>query len=171
MRQATPSPAPHRASPPERSALGRMFNWAALFHLAGLAELKRFPSAAQKDHAMRQIAMGRIGGVGGFVTRPIVLVLLSLLAPVVLLKWNPWGSFLRNPRVASLIYSFICVVIVLGLFYWVHRPLCARYLRRYLAEIGVPICSICGYDLAKVPESSKVCPECGAAFVIGLTQK
>jgi hypothetical protein len=46
--------------------------------------------------------------------------------------------------------------------YYVKRNRIRRYVRRKLAEIGVPVCRNCGYDLRGQVEPR--CPECGTPF-------
>ncbi len=164
---------------PARSALGRLWLTSFVVHTLDLPEWKMFPSEAERRRAIADAAYGRMPGIVGGVSRPGPLALgCVILLVVVFVGLSP-----LTPRILPFHWHAVLSLVVYftagGVFVWfVHRPAVARFLRGRLADLGVPICRGCGYDLrgqvapaveGETPStlderSDGRCPECGAGW-------
>lgn len=120
-------------------------------------ELNRFDSAAQAREAWNS-ALSREVKVYAFA----VGVGVALWIIVMALYFEPLS---RRLGLGSTWLSYSPPVIVLLIFaivVWLRRQRIRRTLRERLAQSGVPVCIVCGYDLRgqTVPR----CPECGRPF-------
>lgn len=124
-----------------------------------LPELDLFETRAQRDAAFRRATAGTFASLRfwGF----FVAVVVSFTAVE-----RHWVEPFLVARNVDYIWDVVCVMGI-GIFMfdavvWVSRKRIRRSLREQLAELGLPVCMKCGYDL-RAQEAPR-CPECGTPF-------
>jgi hypothetical protein len=128
-------------------------------------ETKRFPDPKEAGQAVRDFAPRFIRSPRFWLTFALLMAALILLTPLA----APYVNWLARGRfwfVALFVFGPFQIVACGALFIRVGRTPLRRYLRGRLLEIGVPVCTACGYDLRG--QTVARCPECGHAFDLNL---
>lgn len=131
--------------------------------LAGVEELKLFPTDAAREKAIDEYASSIRGwdlglGILIFAAIGIALLLGVRLGIGTLMQWWPWigRPMVREPLTFAIIG--VCMFLALRVL---HRMGVRKAMRRKLVESGVPVCLGCGYLLQGLSPESTTCPECG----------
>ena len=113
-------------------------------------ELKRFPPGQGRKRAMQEAISSSASD-----WRPYALILGTCAAEFVLGHWLFEPMAVLGPSVMFLLVLVLQFAMLLRFC----RQRSGPALRRLLTELGTPICTRCGYDLAG--NTSGICPERG----------
>ena len=119
-------------------------------------ETSRLHRARERSQvATRALRMLGFTGPRGFLLGALLLIP-SLLITIELNRLFRGTFGVRLPSV--LVYAMACICVQVGWVIAIRRSV-RRRVREELYELGVPVCTACGYDLTG--NITGTCPECG----------
>lgn len=130
--------------------------------LAGLEELRQFPTVEARHKALDEIASSFKWweDLLGIVTVGSAAIGLNV-ALKALIRWLLPNMGRLMDEITDAIRLFVVIGGALLVLAVLHRWGIRHELRRKLIESGVPVCVKCGYSLRGLAHDATVCPECG----------